>query len=56
MPPFIILAVICLLGLVFVVLFAGRQRKTDHGVVDTPAPGSPDSPVFGEPDKSKAKR
>ena len=56
MPPFIILAMICLFGLVFVVLFAGRQRKTPEGIVETPAPGSPDSPVFGTPDKSKEKR
>jgi hypothetical protein len=54
MPPFLFLAMIALGGLVFILLI-GRRRRTSHGTVETPAPASPDSPLFAEPDKSGRK-
>lgn len=50
-----LLPVTALFGL-FVVLFAGQRRRTARGTVETPAPGSPDSPVVGTPEKSHAKK
>jgi len=53
--PFYWLAGIVLLGLVFVVLFAGRRKQTKAGPVDV-APGSKDAPVSGtvtDPKKHK---
>lgn len=46
--PFIFLAFFALGGLAFVLL-VGRQRHTGRGDVDAPAPGSPESPMFGTP-------
>jgi LPXTG-motif cell wall-anchored protein len=53
--PFYFLAGIVLLGLVFLVLFAGRRKQTKSGPVDV-APGSKDAPVSGtvtDPKKHK---
>lgn len=53
--PFAFLAGIVLAGLIFVVLIAGRRRKTKSGPVDV-APGSKESPVSGvvtDPKKHK---
>jgi hypothetical protein len=43
-----------LAGLVFILLI-GRRRRTSKGEVRTPAPGSPDSPMFGTPTKPHRK-
>jgi hypothetical protein len=54
--PFYFLAGIVLLGLVFLVLFAGRRKKTGSGAPTPVAPGSPETPVSGtvkDPEKHK---
>jgi hypothetical protein len=45
--PFYILAVIVLVGLVFVVMVAGRRKKTGPGSPTPIAPGSKETPVSG---------
>jgi len=45
--PFYLLAFVALGGLVFVVLIAGRRRKTGPGSPTPIAPGSPETPVSG---------
>jgi hypothetical protein len=52
--PFYILAFIALAGLVFVVMVAGRRKKTGPGSPTPIAPGSKETPVSGavkEPEK-----
>lgn len=44
----LLLPAVVLAGLVFVVMI-GRRRHTTRGRVDAPAPGSPHSPLAGEP-------
>jgi hypothetical protein len=54
--PFYFLALIVIGGLVFLVLFAGRRKKTGPGSPTPVAPGSPETPVSGiakDPDKHK---
>lgn len=41
LPPFLLGSILILSGLVFV-LFVGRRRRV--------APGSPDTPILGEPE------
>lgn len=50
LPVFLLLSLIALAGLTFLLL-AGRKRQTPKGAINAPAPGSPESPVFGEPGK-----
>ncbi|HEY1076721.1 MAG TPA: hypothetical protein VGE51_08525 [Fontimonas sp.] len=50
LPVFLLLSLIALGGLTFLVL-AGRKRQTPQGTVNAPAPGSPESPLFAEPDE-----
>jgi len=45
--PFYVLAIVVLIGLVFVVLVAGRRRKTGSGSPTPIAPGSKETPVSG---------
>jgi hypothetical protein len=45
--PFYILAFVALAGLVFVVMVAGRRKKTGKGSPTPIAPGSPETPVSG---------
>ena len=45
--PFYLLALIALAGLVFVVIVAGRRKKTGPGSPTPIAPGSPETPVSG---------
>jgi hypothetical protein len=45
--PFYILAIVVLVGLVFVVMIAGRRRKTGSGSPTPIAPGSKETPVSG---------
>lgn len=45
--PFYILAILVLVGLVFVVMIAGRRRKTGPGSPTPIAPGSKETPVSG---------
>jgi hypothetical protein len=54
MPALILLLLIPLLGLTFIVL-VGRRRRTSQGTVNTPAPGSSDSPLFGAPNNTRKK-
>ena len=42
------LVLVPLIGLAFILL-VGRRRRTPAGVVDAPAPGSPDAPLFATP-------
>ncbi len=54
--PFAFLAGIVLAGLIFVVLIAGRRKKTGPGSPTPIAPGSPETPVSGvatDPKKHK---
>lgn len=54
--PMFFLAGIALLGLIFVVLFAGRRKKTAAGAPTPIAPGSKETPVSGlarEPKRHK---
>lgn len=50
LPVFLLLSLIALGGLTFLLL-AGRRRETPRGTINAPAPGSPESPLFGEPEK-----
>ncbi len=50
LPVFLLLSLIALAGLTFLLL-AGRKRQTPRGTINAPAPGSPESPLFGEPEK-----
>lgn len=45
--PFYLLAVVILFGLVFIVMIAGRRRKTGSGSPTPVAPGSKETPVSG---------
>ena len=44
----LLFALVPLIGLTFILLI-GRWRRTSAGPVDAPAPGSPESPLFGTP-------
>lgn len=50
LPVFLLLSLLALAGLTFV-LMAGRRRQTPRGTVNAPAPGSPESPLFGNPEQ-----
>jgi hypothetical protein len=51
----ILFVLVPLIGLAFILL-VGRYRQTSAGPVETPAPGSPDSPLFGEPSRKDDER
>ncbi|MDP9139927.1 MAG: hypothetical protein M3O62_03945 [Pseudomonadota bacterium] len=50
-PIIVLLPLMVLAGLTFVVMI-GRRRRTSRGAINAPAPGSPESPLFGEPEKT----
>ncbi|GEM_PF-3870774 len=50
-----IFPLVVLLGLCFVV-FIGRRRRTSDGTIVAPAPGSPQAPIFAQPEKEKSHR
>ena len=45
--PLYLLAIVVLVGLVFVVMIAGRRKKTGPGSPTPIAPGSKETPVSG---------